>query len=202
MCSVFRLGLTGGIGSGKSTVAGMLAKLGANVVDADALSRKVTARNGAAIAPIAAVFGKCVLTTDGALDRNKMRTLVYSDPTAKSQLEQIVHPIVAREMDELASDAELAGARCIVFDIPLLIESNRWRETLHKILVVDCTQSTQLTRVMLRNNLRKDEVQKILAAQAPRTLRLRAADSVLFNDGIKIDDLTHRVHKFSSQFGL
>lgn len=197
-----RWGLTGGIGSGKSTVAGMLAHRGAVVIDADAISRAATAPGGAAMALLEAAFGPALLTPEGALDRDQMRTLIYTDPSAKARLEGIVHPLVGQAIALQAQQAQAAGAACLVFDIPLLVESRHWRETLDRILVIDCTEATQITRVTARNGLHEAEVRKILAAQASRTQRLAAADMVLFNDGITMDQLAQQVQEMGPQFGL
>ena len=202
MESVVRLGLTGGIGSGKSTVAALLAKRGACVIDADAISRKTTAPNGSAIAPLEAAFGPEILSEDGALNREKMRHLIYDDVTAKARLEGIVHPLVGKEIARQAQGAECSGAPCIVFDIPLLVESKHWRKSLDRILVVDCLESTQIARVTVRNGLDATDVKKILAAQATREDRLSAADFVLFNDGITLDALAKHVQEIGTQFGL
>lgn len=202
MQTPMRLGLTGGIGSGKSTVATLLAKRGASVIDADAISRAATASQGAAMPHIRATFGTGMLTPDGALDREKMRHLIYTDPSAKAALEQIVHPIVGQQTMQQVQAAEQSGTRCIVFDIPLLVETQHWRKSLHRILVVDCLASTQITRVRARNGLSGTEIQHILSAQAPREERLRAADFVLFNDGITMDALAAQVEEMSPQFKL
>lgn len=197
-----RLGLTGGIGSGKSTVAALLAKYGAFVIDADAIARSATAPQGAAIKPITAQFGPTLLTAEGALDREKMRHLVYADAYAKALLEDILHPLVRQEISRQAEEAEQRGSICTVFDIPLLVESKQWRETLHRILVIDCLPTTQIKRVAERSGLPAADVQKILAAQATRQERLHSADLVLFNDGITIDTLAVQVQEIGTQFGL
>jgi dephospho-CoA kinase len=202
MCAALRLGLTGGIGSGKSTVAALLAHSGAAVIDADAISRAATGVGGLAIDALREAFGATMLTADGALDREQMRGLVFSDPPAKARLEGIVHPLVGLAIAEEARQADRAGARCIVFDIPLLVESPHWRTALDRVLVVDCTEETQVHRVGARNGLPADAARKIIAAQAPRLLRLRAADAVIFNDGITIRDLAQHVHAMSTQFKL
>lgn len=197
-----RLGLTGGIGSGKSTVAGMLAQMGAAVIDADAISRAATAKDGAAIASLKTAFGATMLTSEGALDREQMRSLIYSDPSAKARLESIVHPLVGHSIATQAQEATVAGARCIVFDIPLLVESGHWRPALHRVLVIDCTEATQVARVMTRSGLTSAEIQRILASQASRTQRLGAADWVVFNDGITVGVLAQQVREIGVQFGL
>lgn len=198
----YRLGLTGGIGSGKSTVSGMLAQMGATTIDADAISKSVTAPGGSAIAALETAFGSAMLNSEGALDRGKMRSLIYSDPGAKGRLEAIVHPLVGQAISEQAEQAESKGAPCTVFDIPLLVESKHWRASLDRILVVDCTEETQISRVISRNGLATVEVRAILAAQASRRQRLAAADIVVFNDKIAITDLEHLVREIGTQFGL
>jgi len=197
-----RLGLTGGIGSGKSTAAAILREAGATIIDADAIVKDITATNGTAIEPIEISFGSSMLTADRALDRVKMRQLIFTDSTAKSTLETILHPIVGRTMAQQADLAEQAGARCIVFDIPLLVESAHWRSSLDRILVVDCTQSIQIDRVTRRSGLNEAEVREIVRTQATRTQRLAAADWVVFNDNITTDTLAQQVQEIARQFGL
>lgn len=197
-----KLGLTGGIGSGKSTVAALLSKCGAFVIDADAISRAATAPQGSAIKHIEAQFGSNLLTAEGALDREKMRHLIYADVSAKALLEGILHPLIGQEISRQAERAQGSGSVCTVFDIPLLVESKHWREMLHRVLVIDCLPTTQMTRVAMRNGLAVADVKKILAAQATREERLRGADLVLFNDGISMDALAAQVQKIATQFGL
>jgi dephospho-CoA kinase len=172
------------------------------VIDADTISRSATGANGLAIDAIREMFGSTMLTPEGALDRDQMRALVFSDPSARVRLERIVHPLVGREIADQAKHADATGARCIVFDIPLLVESPHWRKALDRVLVVDCSENTQIERVMARNRLPTDAIRKIIAAQAPRLARLAAADAVVFNDGITIDDLAQHVHEISNQFKL
>lgn len=197
-----RLGLTGGIGSGKSTVANLFLERGAAVIDADSISRMATAPQGPAIGPIEARFGSSILTAEGGLDREQMRNLVYVDTSAKAVLEGILHPLVRQEIAARADQAERGGAKCIVFDIPLLVETGHWREMLHRILVIDCLPSTQIARVSQRNGLPAAQTQKIMAAQASREARLHAADMVIFNDGITLDILGVHVQEIGTQFGL
>ena len=160
--AALRLGLTGGIGSGKSTVAGMLATLGAVILDADAESRRVTAAGGAATGPIAMLFGPQFIDVHGALDRDAMRTRVFEDPSARKQLEEIIHPLVQDAISRLAVQAGTAGARCVVFDIPLLVESgHRWRARVDRVLVVDCDTDTQRQRVVSRSGLLGVETSQI-----------------------------------------
>ncbi|MCF8168316.1 MAG: dephospho-CoA kinase [Rhodoferax sp.] len=197
-----RLGLTGGIGSGKTTVAGLLAACGATVIDADAISRACSAANGAAIATLEATFGASILTAERALDREKMRTLAFSDPTAKEKLEAIIHPLVGQAIFRQAAAAQDAGARCIVFDIPLLVESRHWRQSLDRILVIDCPQTTQIARVVARSGLAAAHVEKMIAAQAKRAQRLAAADCTLYNEGISLTELEQQVQQLAGWFGL
>jgi dephospho-CoA kinase len=194
--------LTGGIGSGKSTVGQLLVERGASLIDADALSRATTAAGGAAIAPIAKAFGAGLISADGALDRDAMRALVFNDPGAKTRLEGIIHPLVGQEIAAKAQKAEDAGAVLIVFDIPLLVESGHWRRGLHKVLVVDCQESTQTARVAARSGLTTAEIEKIIAAQAPRTQRLAAADIVIYNDGLTLPQLALETGEIATRFGL
>jgi dephospho-CoA kinase len=197
-----RIGLTGGIGSGKSTVLAMLQALGAAAIDADAISRATTAAGGAAIPAIRARFGPEFVTADGALDRARMRERAYTQPEARRELEQIIHPLVGEEVARQADAALAAGARCIVFDIPLLVESGRWRQQVDRVLVVDCSPETQVARVVARSGLAPDEVRAIIAAQAPRALRLAAADLVICNEGLTLEALRYEVEQAARSFGL
>lgn len=202
MRAAIRLGLTGGIGSGKSTVARMLASQGAAVIDADAISRQTTAAGGAAIPAIRQVFGPDCITAEGALDRQRMREIAFSDPAARRRLEQIVHPLVAQETQRQYADALLSDVPCVVFDIPLLVESGRWRGQLDHVLVVDCVPSTQVHRVMQRDGLPQLQVEYILANQASRIDRLRAADFVIMNEQLELSDLSDLVVGLARRFGL
>ena len=197
-----RIGLTGGIGSGKSTVLAMLQELGAAAIDADAISRAATAPGGAAIPRIAQSFGADFITPEGALDRGRMRERAYAQPQARRELEQIIHPLVAAEIERQVEAALAAGARCIVFDIPLLVESGRWRTQVERVLVVDCEPETQVARVVARSALAPDEVRAIIAAQAPRALRLAAADLVICNEGLTLEALRNEVQQAARSFGL
>ncbi|QDL36568.1 dephospho-CoA kinase [Rhodoferax sediminis] len=202
MTAVTRLGLTGGIGSGKSTVAQILADLGAAIIDADAIARSVTLPAGAAIGPIATEFGSDFITPQGALDRDRMRELAFADASAKRRLEAIVHPLVGQETQRQADAAIRTGRRCIVFDIPLLVESGRWRQHLDWVLVLDCTAETQIERVMARSKLSRSAVEQIIAAQAPRLQRLAAADMVIANDNLPLALLRAQVLQIAPRFGL
>ena len=199
----FRLGLTGGIGAGKSTVAGMLADRGAAIIDADALSRATTATGGSAIGQIRTVFGNTLITQDGAMDRDAMRALVFADPTARHRLEAIVHPLVHQAIESAATAAHASGQHWLVFDIPLLVESRRWPAQLDKVLVVDCDEATQQTRVMARSGLAHAEVERIMASQATRAQRLAAADMVVFNgSSTSLVGLRRDTGSIAHHFGL
>lgn len=188
-----RLGLTGGIGSGKSTVAGMFAALGAVIIDADAISRSLTASHGAAIATIKQQFGEAMIGADGSLNRSCMRDLVFTDSEAKKRLESIIHPLIKLEMQRQEQSALATGAKLIVYDIPLLVESENWRATLNQVLVIDCLEQTQINRVMLRNTIKHQDVEKIIASQASRKMRNSAADILIFNDSITVEQLSAQV---------
>ena len=206
---MFRLGLTGGIGSGKSTVARMLVECGAALIDADAISREVTASGGAAIALVARQFGPTAITAAGAMDRDVMRDLAFNDPAVKRQLEAIIHPLVSQESARLAAAAADAGNACLLFDIPLLVESRRWRQQLDQVLVVDCSEATQISRVMARQSQpgmqghwTREAVQKVMASQASRAQRRAAADACIYNDGLSLEALGLLVRQLSRRFGL
>lgn len=197
-----RVGLTGGIGSGKSTFGGMLRDLGAALIDADQIARAVTAAGGAAIPRIREVFGSDFVDASGALDRARMRDLVFNDASAKGRLEAIVHPLVGQNTWAAAQAAEQAGHRATVFDIPLLVESRRWPSQLDCVIVIDCTRETQIARVQQRNGLASDAIESIIAAQASRIQRRSAADWVIFNDGLSLLDLQTKAREIARQFGL
>jgi dephospho-CoA kinase len=195
-----RIGLTGGIGSGKSTVAQMLQARGAAVIDADAIARNVTAPNGSAMPAIAQTFGAEFITPDGALDRERMRAHVFQQPTAKQALEAIVHPWVTQETQRQAQVAIDQGFGTLVFDVPLLVESGaRWRTRVDRILVVDCAEETQIQRVMARNGLSRDAIHNIIRAQASRTQKLAAADWVIHNDHLTLEMLRAQVAQLPIQ---
>jgi len=196
------VGLTGGIGSGKTTVSSMLEALGAVVIDADAISRSLTSPGGAAIPAIATELGSGYITAGGALNRDRMRELVYSDPGARKRLEAIIHPLVGLITQRQAREAMDEGQPCVVFDIPLLVESGQWRSKLHRIMVVDCEEETQIDRVVARNALSRVDVANIIAAQASRHRRLAAADIVIYNQGLNIDGLRAEVAQLAGAFGL
>ncbi|MGY8903808.1 MAG: dephospho-CoA kinase [Burkholderiales bacterium] len=197
-----RLGLTGGIGSGKTTVAQLLHAHGAAVIDADAIARSVTAAGGAAMAEIAAEFGPQFILADGALNRDHMRAHAFANPPARQRLEAIVHPWVGRLTTQQAVQAADAGHPCLVFDVPLLVESAHWRSRVDTVLVVDCEAATQVARTSARSALTEQAVQQIMAAQASRAQRLAAADHVLYNEGISLDALREQVARLAPRFGL
>lgn len=196
---MYRLGLTGGIGSGKSTVAQMLVEEGAGLIDADAIARQVTAPGGAAIPLIAERLGSHFVTSEGALDRDQMRAHVFSSPAARRALESIVHPLVQQD---IARQAEASTANCLVFDIPLLVEAPHWRAQLDKVLVVDCTEATQIDRVMQRNGWQRSQVEAIVKQQSPRYVRLAAADCVLNNEGPSLTTLRSIVQQLARRLPL
>ncbi|MEI6549457.1 MAG: dephospho-CoA kinase [Betaproteobacteria bacterium] len=198
-----RLGLTGGIGSGKSTVASILASAGAAVMDADAISRSLTLPGGRAIPAILAEFGEQLIAPDGAMDRDAMRALVFSNPQSKRQLEAIIHPLVGQVLQEESHAALAAGHACLVYDVPLLVESGeRWRRQVDWVCVVDCEVETQIQRVMHRNQLSRAEIERIISQQASRQQRLDCADAVIFNEGIDLAQLKQLVHEMMARFGL
>ncbi|THC43989.1 dephospho-CoA kinase [Massilia sp. Mn16-1_5] len=193
--SAFSVGLTGGIGSGKTTVADMFGALGASLVDTDAIAHALTAPHGSAMPAILAEFGDTFATPQGALDRAKMRELVFTDPGARARLEGILHP---RIREATAAAAAIATGPYVIFVVPLLIESGTWRERVTRILAVDCPEETQVARVMARNNLSETQVRAIMAAQVTRAQRLAGADDVVLNDDglAALTPQVERLHAF------
>ncbi len=173
------IGLTGGIGSGKSMVADMLAARGAAIIDTDVIAHQLTAPGGAAMPAIRASFGEAFLTAEGALNRAAMRDHVFSDPSARKRLEAILHPLIGAETEAAARRAQ---GPYLVFVVPLLVESGRWAERVRRVLVVDCPEALQVERVMRRNQLSHGQVEAIMASQASRAQRLAAATDVIVND--------------------
>ena len=186
-----KIGLTGGIGSGKSTVARRLAALGALLVDTDALAHALTAPGGAALPAIAAAFGADMLAADGAMDRAKMRALVFGQPAERLRLEAILHPMIAEATRAQASRA--SAGQAIVFDVPLLAESGSWRARVDRIVVVDCAEATQVARVVQRSGWTAEAVERTIAQQASRAQRRAIADAVIVNDGLSLAQLDAEV---------
>lgn len=196
--SDYRIGLTGGVGSGKSTVAAMLQALGAGIVDADHLVHDLIAPAGAAIAQLRAEFGNDAITADGGLDRAWMRARAFSDSGVRRRLEAILHPRV-RAAAESRAQALAPRVPYTVLVIPLLVESGDWTSRVRRVLVIDCAEATQLTRVQARPNIDRSTAEAILRAQADRTARLSAADDVLFNEA-PLADLQPRVARLHAVY--
>ena len=189
--AIASIGLTGGIGSGKSTVANLLVEQGAWLVDTDAIARELTLPGGAALGAIARAFGAELIAADGALDRERMRARVFADPDAKARLEAILHPMIGAEAEARAAQA---GGRPVVFDVPLLTESTRWRQRVDRVLVVDCPQALQVRRVVQRSGWDAAAVQRVIEQQAPRARRRAIADAVLFNgEATRLAELARQV---------
>ena len=181
-----RIGLTGGIGSGKSTVAAMLARRGAAIIDTDAIAHRLTAVDGAAMPALRQAFGTAICTADGALDRDAMRSLVFADAGTKQRLEAVLHPLIGAEAQR---EAASAASDVLAFDVPLLAESPHWRQRVDRVLVVDCRQATQIARILRRPGWTRDAAERVIASQASRAARRAIADAVIANDGIDLDTL-------------
>ena len=188
------VGLTGGIGSGKSAVSAELSKLGAGVIDTDLIAHQITAPNGSAIPFIQKEFGPDFINSEGALIRDKMRSLVFSDPEARKTLEVITHPLIREETIRQAKKLLETKVPYIVFVVPLLLESGNWRPLLDCLVVVDCSEEMQIERVMHRSNLPRNEVERILKAQSSRQERLASADMVIENQS-SLENLKAEVTK-------
>lgn len=180
MGSPFCVGLTGGIGCGKSSAAGMFLALGACVIDTDEIARELTRPGGKAIGAIRDAFGPEYIAADGSLDRRKMRRLVFTDPDARKKLESILHPLIREEARRRIA---AASAPYVIVVVPLLLETGAYRDLISRIAVVDCSEALQVARTAARSGLTEEEVRAIMAAQLPRAKRLAAADDVLNNDG-------------------
>ncbi len=191
--SVLRIGLTGGIGSGKSTVAAMLQALGARLIDTDAISRSLTVPGGAAIDALRVHFGPDSITAAGALDRDWMRARAFADPQVKRELEAILHPMIGVATEQQAAAA--GAAPCVVFDVPLLVESGRWRARVDRVLVVDAPVEVQIARVLRRSQWTRAAVDQVIAQQASREGRRAAADAVIDNRGDSIEALRAEVER-------
>jgi dephospho-CoA kinase len=178
--SIQRIGLTGGIGSGKSTVAGFWVEDGAHLVDTDAIARAISAPGGVAIPALLEEFGSDVINAQGALDRDRMRERAFADATVRHRLEVILHPLIGAEALRQASTSNGAA---IIFDVPLLSAASPWRSRCERIVVVDCSEQTQIDRVAQRSGWSAEQVRAVIAQQAPREVRRAIADSVIDNDG-------------------
>ena len=189
------IGLTGGIGSGKTTVAGRFGALGAAIVDTDEISRSLTGAGGAALAALREAFGDRYFHRDGALDRDAMRSLAFEDPGARARLEAVLHPAI-----RAAADSALGAARgpYAIIVVPLLFETRGYLDRASRVLVVDCTEEMQLARTMERSRLAPEAVRAIMAAQWPRWRRLQSADDVVWNGGElrNLDGQCERLHRF------
>jgi dephospho-CoA kinase len=194
---MFVVGLTGGIGSGKSTVADLFAAHGVPLVDTDLIAHRITAPHGIAMPQIAAEFGDSFVAADGSLDRARMRTLVFSDEGARKRLEGITHPLIRAETEREQREAQ---GQYVIVVVPLLVESGNWKTRVNRVLTVDCSVETQIARVMSRNGFSREQVLAIIARQATREARLAAADDIIDNDNAPLDalkaqvDAQHRVY--------
>ncbi|MFN9747107.1 MAG: dephospho-CoA kinase [Betaproteobacteria bacterium] len=184
------IGLTGGIGSGKSTVAALLVQHGAHLVDTDAISRSLTAPGGAAMPAVAQAFGTDFVAPDGSLDRSRMRALAFADAGAKARLEAILHPLIGAEAQRQAAGA---SGRPVVFDVPLLTPGSAWRARVARVLVVDCSEDTQAARVAARPGWDEALARSVIAQQIPRAQRRALADAVIHNDGLTLEALAAEV---------
>lgn len=191
------IGLTGGIGSGKSTVARVLVARGAVLIDTDAIARSLASPGGAAIEAIRAEFGASAIDASGGLDRARMRELVFADAQAKVRLEAILHPMIGLECHR---QALAAAGKTTVFDVPLLVESLHWRTRVDRVLVVDCAVETQVMRVMGRSGWSRNAVLAVIAQQASRERRRACADAVIHNDGLALDELATQVDMLLAQW--
>ena len=190
------VGLTGGIGSGKSAAAAEFGRLGATVVDTDAIAHALTQAGGAAVAQVRRLFGDDFVDATGAMDRAKMRALAFRDPAAKKQLEQLLHPMIRAESERRIA---AASGPYVVHVVPLLVESPGYRQRVARVLVVDCPDDLQVERVRQRSSLAEDEVRRIIASQAKREARLAAADDVIDNSG-SLDALHKQVRELHAKY--
>jgi len=189
--AIRRIGLTGGIGSGKSTVAAAWVAKGATLVDTDAIARALTEAGGAAMPAVRLEFGASFVDFHGALDRQRMRELAFADPSAKRRLEAILHPLIG---NEAMARAARAVDGVVVFDVPLMAESSHWRGRCDRIVVVDCSEETQVERVMRRAGWQEQQVRSVISQQAPRSARRAIGDAVIHNDGQSLVALQAAVH--------
>lgn len=195
---MFVIGLTGGIGSGKSTVADLFAARGVPIVDTDLIAHRITAPHGVAMAQIAQAFGAEFVAPDGSMDRARMRTLVFGDESARKRLEAITHPLIRSETER---ETREANGPYVIVVVPLLVESGTWKTRVDRVLTVDCSVETQIARVMRRNAFTREQVLAIIARQATREARLAAGDDVVVNDnGATLETLGHDVEALHQTF--
>jgi dephospho-CoA kinase len=194
---MFAVGLTGGIGSGKTTVADLFATHGVAIVDTDVIAHRITAAGGAAMPLIEQAFGPRFVAPDGSLDRAKMRSLVFSDDAARARLEAITHPLIRSETER---ERNAAQGPYVVLVVPLLVESGTWKSRVDRVLVVDCSVETQIARVMRRNAFSREQVLAIIARQATREARLAAADDIVINDETPLERLAQRVQQLHERY--
>jgi dephospho-CoA kinase len=194
---MFAVGLTGGIGSGKSTVADLFAARGVTIVDTDLIAHRITAPHGVAMPKIATEFGAAFIAPDGSLDRARMRTLVFSDEGARRRLEAITHPLIRTETERAKLEAT---GPYVMLVVPLLVESGTWKARVQRVLTVDCGVETQVERVMRRNGFSREQVLAIMARQATREARLAAADDVIVNEDTTIEALGMRVDSLHKRY--
>jgi dephospho-CoA kinase len=192
----FSVGLTGGIGCGKSTVADLFAERGATIIDTDLIAHQLTMPGGIALPAIHAQFGDAFIGPDGAMDRARMRAHVFADPTEKQKLEAILHPLIRQETER---DAANASGPYVIFVVPLLIESGTWKERVSRVLVIDCPEQLQIERVMRRSSLTEAQVRAIMAAQVSREVRLAAADDTIVNDS-DVNAITPQVDSLHARY--
>jgi dephospho-CoA kinase len=199
---IYRVGLTGGIGSGKSTVASLFKECGVLVIDSDVISHQITQSSGIAIAAIRTTFGNDYIDASGALDRVLMRQLIFSDSAAKLKLEAILHPLIRAQILVQIDDANInstLASSYLLLVIPLLFETLNYRELVQRTLVVDCTENTQVARTMQRSGLNEQTVRTIMASQITRAERLRLADEIIQNDG-NLDTLRQQIAKLHQYY--
>jgi dephospho-CoA kinase len=190
------IGVTGGIGCGKTTVSDLFAAHGASIIDTDLIAHRISGPGGIAIERLRTEFGPAFITADGALDRARMRELVFADSAAKARLEAILHPMIQQQTK---NEAEQADGPYRMFVVPLLIESGHWRSRVDRVLVIDCPPELQIARVMARSNLSKQQVQAIMDSQVTRAQRLAAADDVIDNTG-QLSALNERIDQLHQQY--
>ena len=192
----FCVGLTGGIGSGKTAASEIFRELGALVVDTDEISRNLTAAQGAAMPAIRERFGSAYVAADGSLDRKRVRELVFRDPAAKAKLEAVLHPLIREQSRKGVSDSKQPY---VILVVPLLLETGAYRDLVQRVLVADCSEERQVERATRRSGLSADEIRAIMASQLPRAARLERADDVLDNDG-DLSSLRRQVEKLHAGY--